>query len=460
MTKTTPPKKIFLQRKHPISIDYKWAFVLITIALLAVAAIISDKTADSRVDTPISPNTLHEPLPPQPIVEKPVVLADEWMQEVLELEPVAGKYVYSGKMPGIQTFGTTSTGTTDFATLLQNLSTGQGTTTPPGTTTLPTPTTTTPREFAYVAYADPTGLVGVKTTLPSTGSIITDLFLSAVIQPTTFKVGNEVLRCPLGQCMFLSADTGEFPTFLGLLPTYTKSKAQLLEQPFKFVGVKTLRNRTCDSFETGSGNTFQSLCIDQLTHVPSYYENGNGYSLELINIQTSDYVVETAYPSSMGLYFNESYCGMNAETNAREATIAFLPIKSGWAGQQREMELQLFLPTQNPMIYPSAIPAYRQIVKLAGRRGEKVVKTIPIGNVPENQYILRACVGSDCTATFNCSFVEEDTTTYITPQACEAAGGSVTYDIGDGSTHRDGCGAGKTFLGTVPVGIEGGICCR
>jgi hypothetical protein len=48
----------------------------------------------------------------------------------------------------------------------------------------------------------------------------------------------------------------------------------------------------------------------------------------------------------------------------------------------------------------------------------------------------------------------------LSPAECEARGGEVVGDPGDGSTHRDGCPNGRLKLGTVPIGIEGGICCK
>ncbi|QQR92174.1 MAG: hypothetical protein IPJ89_03365 [Candidatus Iainarchaeum archaeon] len=456
MTKTQSKKTVFYQRMHPIPVNYKWAFVLITIALLAVAAILSDKTTTAQIDTPISPVTLHQPLPVPPIQERPVVLADALFQQALEAKPIPGKYVYNGKMPGIQTFGSSTT-PSDFTTFLQNIANRQGTTTLPTAPSTGTTTTTAPRDFGHVAFVDNRGLIGVKTTTPSTGSILTDLFLSAIIQPTTFKVGDEILRCPLGYCMILTDDPGTFPTPFSLLPTTLKSKSQLLAQPFTFVGVRTVRGRDCDAFETGNGNTLQSICIDQQTHMPAKYEDGHGYVLELTTIQTSDYLVETSYPSSMALYPNHSQCGLNPATQAREATIAFLPVKSGWAGQQREMELEFYLPAQNPMITTNAKPVFIQKIKIAGKRGEKVTQTFQIAGSADNQYSVRGCVGSDCTAAFNCAFESTPPApTEMTADACTQAGGTIYGNPGGGIS----CPAGQREIGLIPLGIEGSICCR
>lgn len=51
-------------------------------------------------------------------------------------------------------------------------------------------------------------------------------------------------------------------------------------------------------------------------------------------------------------------------------------------------------------------------------------------------------------------------TSTVSPEDCEADGGFLRWDPGDGSVHRDGCPSGADLVGTVPVGIEGGICCR
>ena len=48
----------------------------------------------------------------------------------------------------------------------------------------------------------------------------------------------------------------------------------------------------------------------------------------------------------------------------------------------------------------------------------------------------------------------------LEPAECEARGGTVIGDPGDGSVHRDGCPEGQELLGSVNLGIEGGICCR
>ncbi len=55
----------------------------------------------------------------------------------------------------------------------------------------------------------------------------------------------------------------------------------------------------------------------------------------------------------------------------------------------------------------------------------------------------------------------------ITAQACEAAGGTVVGDIGDGAIHRPDyqCTNGKAPTGTIrapeggPIAIEGSVCC-
>lgn len=55
----------------------------------------------------------------------------------------------------------------------------------------------------------------------------------------------------------------------------------------------------------------------------------------------------------------------------------------------------------------------------------------------------------------------------LTAQECEAAGGSVVGDIGDGATHRADyvCASGKPPSGSIrpaeggPIAVEGSICC-
>src|SRR5690349_10650415 len=55
----------------------------------------------------------------------------------------------------------------------------------------------------------------------------------------------------------------------------------------------------------------------------------------------------------------------------------------------------------------------------------------------------------------------------LTQTECEAQGGSVVGDIGDGATHRPDyvCPSGKPPLGNIappaggPMPIEGGVCC-
>jgi hypothetical protein len=47
-----------------------------------------------------------------------------------------------------------------------------------------------------------------------------------------------------------------------------------------------------------------------------------------------------------------------------------------------------------------------------------------------------------------------------TVEWCEARGGRVYGDPGDGSIHRAGCPDGRQYLGSVSFGIEGGICCK
>lgn len=49
----------------------------------------------------------------------------------------------------------------------------------------------------------------------------------------------------------------------------------------------------------------------------------------------------------------------------------------------------------------------------------------------------------------------------LTEDQCKAEGGAVVGDIGDGATHRDDylCEGTKAPLGNVRIGIEGSVCC-
>lgn len=49
----------------------------------------------------------------------------------------------------------------------------------------------------------------------------------------------------------------------------------------------------------------------------------------------------------------------------------------------------------------------------------------------------------------------------MTAEECESAGGAVVGDIGDGATQPPDyiCPSGQPPLGTIPVGIEGSVCC-
>ena len=57
--------------------------------------------------------------------------------------------------------------------------------------------------------------------------------------------------------------------------------------------------------------------------------------------------------------------------------------------------------------------------------------------------------------------------TTLSEQECEARGGSIVGDIGDGATHRSDyvCASGKAPLGDIelpeegPIAIEGAVCC-
>ncbi|MFK7992474.1 MAG: hypothetical protein AB8I08_41010 [Sandaracinaceae bacterium] len=49
----------------------------------------------------------------------------------------------------------------------------------------------------------------------------------------------------------------------------------------------------------------------------------------------------------------------------------------------------------------------------------------------------------------------------MTAQECQAAGGSLVGDIGNGAIHRPDyrCPDGQVPSGTVPLGTEGSVCC-
>lgn len=49
----------------------------------------------------------------------------------------------------------------------------------------------------------------------------------------------------------------------------------------------------------------------------------------------------------------------------------------------------------------------------------------------------------------------------LSAEECEAQGGELVGDIGDGATHRPDyvCPSGAPPIGTVPLGIEGSVCC-
>lgn len=49
----------------------------------------------------------------------------------------------------------------------------------------------------------------------------------------------------------------------------------------------------------------------------------------------------------------------------------------------------------------------------------------------------------------------------LTVDQCKTQGGAIVGDIGDGATHRDDylCEGGKAPLGNVRLGIEGSVCC-
>jgi hypothetical protein len=54
-----------------------------------------------------------------------------------------------------------------------------------------------------------------------------------------------------------------------------------------------------------------------------------------------------------------------------------------------------------------------------------------------------------------------DGAAFLTPEACEACGGMIIGDPGDGRTHEEDfrCPNGSRSLGSVAYGIEGGACC-
>jgi hypothetical protein len=50
----------------------------------------------------------------------------------------------------------------------------------------------------------------------------------------------------------------------------------------------------------------------------------------------------------------------------------------------------------------------------------------------------------------------------MTAEECEAQGGQVVGDIGDGAIHRPEyrCESGEAPIGSIPLGVEGSVCCR
>lgn len=48
---------------------------------------------------------------------------------------------------------------------------------------------------------------------------------------------------------------------------------------------------------------------------------------------------------------------------------------------------------------------------------------------------------------------------YTTIASCQAQGGRVIVDPGDGRSYRDGCPAGEQLVSAVDIGAEGGVCC-
>lgn len=49
----------------------------------------------------------------------------------------------------------------------------------------------------------------------------------------------------------------------------------------------------------------------------------------------------------------------------------------------------------------------------------------------------------------------------LTPEDCEARGGEVVGDIGDGAIHQPDyvCPSGQPPMGDIPLGVEGSVCC-
>ena len=50
----------------------------------------------------------------------------------------------------------------------------------------------------------------------------------------------------------------------------------------------------------------------------------------------------------------------------------------------------------------------------------------------------------------------------MTAEECEAQGGQVVGDIGDGAIHRPEyrCESGEPPIASIPLGVEGSVCCR
>ncbi len=50
----------------------------------------------------------------------------------------------------------------------------------------------------------------------------------------------------------------------------------------------------------------------------------------------------------------------------------------------------------------------------------------------------------------------------LSAEECAAQGGEVVGDIGDGAIHRPDyvCPSGAPPIGSIPLGVEGSVCCR
>ncbi|HUQ03722.1 MAG TPA: hypothetical protein VM261_14595 [Kofleriaceae bacterium] len=75
---------------------------------------------------------------------------------------------------------------------------------------------------------------------------------------------------------------------------------------------------------------------------------------------------------------------------------------------------------------------------------------------------LAACGGKSkpdttTTTTDDTSKTPDETPAMVTPEECESTGGTVAWDIGDGSV---ACPEGTAKASNVSGGVEAGLCCK